>query len=80
MLYTYIFVPRKNCDAVQSIKYSKQVTCCESAHFHYISPLAPSSGPILLKKKKKKNHTAYSGLHVLKYFQRLSLTHCEARG
>jgi len=51
VLYTYIFASRKNCDVGQSIKYSKQVTWSESAHFCYITPLIPSSGPILLKKK-----------------------------
>ena len=39
VLHTYILVSRKNHNAAWSIEYVKQVTCCQSAHFCYISLL-----------------------------------------
>ena len=77
VLHTCILVSRKNRDAAWSIEYSKQVTCCQSAHFYYISLLYLHLVQFLWKKIYI--CTPKTGLHVPKYFQRLSLSCCEAR-
>ena len=77
VLHTCILVSRKNCDTAWSIEYSKWVTCCQSAHFYYISLLYLHLVQFLWKKIYI--CTPKTGLHVPKYFQRLSLSCCEAR-
>ena len=77
VLHTYILDSRKNHDAAWSIEYSKQVTCCQSAHFFYISLLYLH--PVQFFWEKKYIHTPKTDLHVPKYFQRVSLSCCEAR-
>ena len=77
VLHTYILVSRKNHDAAWSTEYSKRVTCCQSAHFCYISLLYLHLVQFFWIKKYIR--TPKTGSNVPKYFQRLSLSCCEAR-